>query len=102
MDEIDPMDPQVIEQRFALSSIHESAFTELTTDDWYKLDHNDWQDIINEYNDLLAEVKRLREFKNAVRLAIIELQNGEFDEGCEGDLTVVNKSSCEVLYKLIE
>lgn len=33
---------------------------ELTIDDWYKMNHHDWKDVINEYNDLLAEVKRLR------------------------------------------
>jgi len=54
------------------------------------------------YRVLIREIKRLKARQNAVRLGIIELQNGEFDEGCDGDLTVVNKSSCEVLYKLIE
>ena len=33
----------------------------LTIDDWYKMNHHDWEDVVNEYNDLLAEVKRLRE-----------------------------------------
>tara|TARA_B100001287_G_C22686600_1_gene534209 strand:+ start:23739 stop:24017 length:279 start_codon:yes stop_codon:yes gene_type:complete len=60
MDEIDPTDPQVIEQKFADSSIiNDSAFTELTIDDWYKLDHNDWQDIINEYNFLLSKYNEI-------------------------------------------
>jgi hypothetical protein len=33
----------------------------LTIDDWYKMNHHDWKDVVNEHNDLLAEVKRLRE-----------------------------------------
>ena len=33
----------------------------LTIDDWYKMNHHDWKDVVNEYDDLLAEVKRLRE-----------------------------------------
>jgi len=32
----------------------------LTIDDWYKMNHHDWKDVVNEHNDLLAEVKRLR------------------------------------------
>jgi hypothetical protein len=32
----------------------------LTIDDWYKMNHHDWKDVVNEYNDLLAEVKKLR------------------------------------------
>ena len=32
----------------------------LTIDNWYKMNHHDWKDVVNEYNDLLAEVKRLR------------------------------------------
>ena len=39
----------------------------LTIDDWYKMNHHDWKDVVNEHNDLLAEVKRLRE-----RLEVIE------------------------------
>ena len=33
----------------------------LTIDDWYKMNHHDWKDVVNEHNDLLAEVKRFRE-----------------------------------------
>jgi hypothetical protein len=33
----------------------------LTIDDWYKMNHHDWKDVVNEHDDLLAEVKRLRE-----------------------------------------
>jgi|DEB0MinimDraft_4_1074332.scaffolds.fasta_scaffold61265_5 hypothetical protein len=33
----------------------------LTIDDWYKMNHHDWKDVVNEHNDLLAEVIRLRE-----------------------------------------
>tara|TARA_B100000900_G_scaffold384174_1_gene372787 strand:- start:39 stop:293 length:255 start_codon:yes stop_codon:yes gene_type:complete len=33
----------------------------LTIDDWYKMNHHDWKDVVNEHNDLIAEVKRLRE-----------------------------------------
>ena len=33
----------------------------LTIDDWYKMNHHDWKDVIEEYNGMLAEVKRLRE-----------------------------------------
>lgn len=36
-------------------------YKELTIDDWYKMNHHDWKDVVNEYNDLLTEVKRLRE-----------------------------------------
>ena len=32
----------------------------LTIDDWYKMNHHDWKDVVNEYDDLLAEVKRLQ------------------------------------------
>tara|TARA_R110000824_G_scaffold391530_1_gene589382 strand:+ start:238 stop:552 length:315 start_codon:yes stop_codon:yes gene_type:complete len=31
----------------------------LTIDDWYKMNHHDWKDVVNEHNDLLAEVERL-------------------------------------------
>lgn len=41
--------------------IDTDKYEELTIDDWYKMNHHDWKDVINEYNDLLAEVKRLRE-----------------------------------------
>lgn len=34
-------------------------YKELTIDDWYKMNHHDWKDVVNEYNDLLTEVKRL-------------------------------------------
>ena len=33
----------------------------LTIDDWYKMNHHDWKYVVNEHNDLLAEVKRLRQ-----------------------------------------
>lgn len=33
----------------------------ITIDDWYKMNHHDWRYVVNEHNDLLAEVKRLRE-----------------------------------------
>ena len=36
-------------------------YEELTIDDWYKMNHHDWKDVVNEHNDLHAEVKRLRE-----------------------------------------
>jgi hypothetical protein len=36
-------------------------YEELTIDDWYKMNHHDWKDIVNEHNDLHAEVERLRE-----------------------------------------
>ena len=32
----------------------------LTIDDWYKMNHHDWKDVVNEHNDLLAEVKDLQ------------------------------------------
>tara|TARA_A200000159_G_C7333569_1_gene344067 strand:+ start:2566 stop:2772 length:207 start_codon:yes stop_codon:yes gene_type:complete len=38
----------------------------LTIDDWYKMNHHDWKDVVNEHNDLLAEVKRLRAWKKLV------------------------------------
>ena len=51
----------------------ENALEEkLTIDDWYKMNHHDWKDVMNEYNDLLAEVKRLRE-----RLMLAESALGE-------------------------
>ena len=37
-----------------------SKYERLTIDDWYKMNHHDWKDVVNEYNDLLAEVKQLR------------------------------------------
>ena len=45
----------------------------LTIDDWYKMNHHDWKDVVNEHNDLLAEVKRLRKDRDllwdAIRLS---------------------------------
>ena len=41
--------------------IDTDKYERLTIDDWYKMDHHDWKDVVNEYNDLLAEVERLRE-----------------------------------------
>jgi len=32
----------------------------LTIDDWYKMNHHDWKDVVNEHNYLLEEVERLR------------------------------------------
>ena len=40
--------------------IDTSKYEGLTIDDWYKMNHHDWKDVVNEHNDLLAEVKRLR------------------------------------------
>jgi len=33
----------------------------LTIDDWYKMNHHDWKDVVNEHNNLLAEVKQVHE-----------------------------------------
>ena len=33
----------------------------LTIDDWYKMNHHDWKYVVNEHNDLLAEVKQVRQ-----------------------------------------
>ena len=41
--------------------IDTAKYEGLTIDDWYKMNHHDWKDVVNEHNDLLAEVKRLRE-----------------------------------------
>jgi len=40
--------------------INTDEYEELTIDDWYKMNHHDWKDVVNEHNDLLAEVKQLR------------------------------------------
>ena len=32
----------------------------LTIDDWYQMNHHEWKYVVNEHNDLLAEVMRLR------------------------------------------
>ena len=40
----------------------------LTIDDWYKMNHHDWKDVVNEHNDLLAEVKRLRMYEVAWKI----------------------------------
>jgi hypothetical protein len=36
-------------------------YEELTIEDWYKMNHHDWEDVCNEHKDLQAEIKRLRE-----------------------------------------
>ena len=41
--------------------IDTAKYEGLTIDDWYKMNHHDWKDVVNEHDDLLAEVKRLRE-----------------------------------------
>ena len=41
--------------------IDTDEYERLTIDDWYKMNHHDWKDVVNEHNDLLAEIKRLRE-----------------------------------------
>ena len=46
---------------------HDAGPAPLTLDDWYKMNHHDWQDVVNEYNDLLAEVKRLRKENETLR-----------------------------------
>ena len=38
--------------------IDTAKYEGLTIDDWYKMNHHDWKDVVNEHNDLLAEVKR--------------------------------------------
>ena len=40
--------------------IDTSKYEGLTIDDWYKMNHHDWKDVVNEHNDLLAEAKRLQ------------------------------------------
>ena len=44
-----------------IDEFFDDKYEGLTIDDWYKMNHHDWEDVVNEYNDLLAEVKRLRE-----------------------------------------
>ena len=44
-----------------IDEFFDDKYEGLTIDDWYKMNHHDWKDVVNEYNDLLAEVKRLRE-----------------------------------------
>lgn len=57
----------------------------LTIDDWYKMNHHDWKDVVNEHNDLLAEVKRLREKLMLAESALGEVrahhENGQGDLG---------------------
>ena len=55
--------------------IDTDKYDELTIDDWYKMNHHDWKDVVNEHNDLLAEVKRLREWKAEVE-RICRTMNG--------------------------
>ena len=50
--------------------IDTDRYEELTIDDWYKMNHHDWKDVVNEHNDLLAEVKRLREENKRLHEAI--------------------------------
>ena len=40
---------------------HNAGPAPLTLDNWYEMNHHDWKDVVNEHNNLLAEVKRLRE-----------------------------------------
>ena len=54
----------------------------LTIDDWYKMNHHDWKDVVNEHNDLLAEVKRLREALTTVQHSLIW---DEKDRAMDGD-----------------
>ena len=44
-----------------IDEFFDDKYEGLTIDDWYKMNHHDWKDVVNEYNGLLAEVKRLRE-----------------------------------------
>ena len=60
--------------------INTDKYEGLTIDDWYKMNHHDWKDVVNEHNDLLAEVKRLREDNKKLHDAI----NGCAYRGSEG------------------
>ena len=52
-----------------IDEFFDDKYEGLTIDDWYKMNHHDWKDVVNEYNGLLAEVKRLREgIQNALYL----------------------------------
>ena len=50
-----------------IDEFFDDKYEGLTIDDWYKMNHHDWKDVVNEYNDLLAEVKRLREWEKRIR-----------------------------------
>ena len=58
-----------------IDEFFDDKYEGLTIDDWYKMNHHDWEDVVNEYNDLLAEVKRLREWKKLVS-DIVQQQDG--------------------------
>ena len=56
---------------------HNAGPAPLTLDNWYEMNHHDWKDVVNEYNYLLAEVKRLRE---GIQQII------EYNEGVDADM----------------
>ena len=65
----------------------------LTIDDWYKMNHHDWKDVVNEHNDLLVEVKRLQTIMHE-----IEHNNGVTAEvvAASGDALFINELLAEV------
>lgn len=66
----------------------------LTIDDWYKMNHHDWKDVVNEHNDLLAEVKRLQAL---VRSKGLCTNCGQSHEGIE---VVMDYSEDEVGHRI--
>lgn len=54
----------------------------LTIDDWYKMNHHDWKDVVNEHNDLLAEVERLRKVIREMTRDITAEEAGEECKEC--------------------
>ena len=52
-----------------------SKYERLTIDDWYKMNHHDWKDVVNEHNDLLAEIKDLRDrIERATKILCFDIQ----------------------------
>ena len=55
--------------------IDTSKYEGLTIDDWYKMNHHDWKDVVNEHNDLLAEIKDLRDrIERATKILCFDIQ----------------------------
>jgi len=57
----------------------------LTIDDWYKMNHHDWKDVVNEHNDLLAEVKRLQNIIDGIVIHLSEITTYSFGDDNPGD-----------------
>jgi len=62
----------------------------LTIDDWYKMNHHDWKDVVNEHNDLLAEVKRLNRIETMLKENGMWVSQEGWEESDKDDELIVS------------